>query len=60
MRRLKPIFISILAFVCLMSCRDERTLDTFRGSDFVFVGVSEELEGEQVEFIYGHFYFTYK
>lgn len=49
MKRLKPIFISVLAFVCAVSCRNEKTLDTFKGSEFVFVGVSEELEGESVE-----------
>lgn len=49
MKLLKPIFISVLAWACLASCQDEKKLDTFKGADFVFVGVSETLEGEMVE-----------
>lgn len=49
MKLLKPIFISVLALTALVSCWDEKKLDTFKGADFVFVGMSETLEGEMVE-----------
>lgn len=49
MKLLKTVFISVLAAACMVSCRQEEALDTFKGAEFVFVGVSEPLEGEPVE-----------
>lgn len=49
MRLLKTVLISVFAVACISSCRQEEALDTFKGADFVFVGVSETLEGESVE-----------
>lgn len=49
MKLLKTVLISVLAVACMASCRHEDALDTFKGADFIFVGVSESLNGEQIE-----------
>ena len=49
MKLLKTVFISVFAIACMISCEQEETLDTFKGAEFVFVGVSETLDGESVD-----------
>ena len=49
MKLLKTVFISVFAIACMISCKQEETLDTFKGAEFVFVGVSETLDGESVD-----------
>ena len=49
MKLLKTVFISVFAIACMISCKQEEALDTFKGAEFVFVGVSETLDGESVD-----------
>ncbi|MGM9763774.1 MAG: fibronectin type III domain-containing protein [Candidatus Cryptobacteroides sp.] len=49
MKLSRTIFFTVLASVCLLSCGQEKALDTFKGADFTFTGIAEELGGEPVE-----------